>query len=59
MVLCKECKFWKRCHTFNFGECLKINEKLEIIITVDGWDNAFVKRYETEEDFGCILGEKK
>ncbi|EST11268.1 hypothetical protein P343_12725 [Sporolactobacillus laevolacticus DSM 442] len=54
---CKTCKFWHSDDQYS-GICEKIMDKVEVEL-VTGWDGGYVKHFETDNDFGCVLWEKK
>ena len=57
IIRCKNCKYWAHI-AYGYGSCYKIKEKIEPKVS-SGWDGHCVGEIETEEDFGCTLGELK
>jgi len=57
--ICKNCRYWIKEHSYyDYGECSKIEDKLDIYIDA-GWSGGIVSNIETDEDFGCVLFESK
>ena len=55
---CQTCRHWKRENKYS-GVCTGILGSTKIDIELKtGWNGGYVRRIETDDDFGCVLHEE-